>query len=297
MQTHTARRALALDRLLSGSLPRTGLSLAILLTGVAAAGLACSRDEIHRGHGVVEQVLQDDGQIVIAHDEIEGLMPAMTMNFAIYDAKLLGSLSAGDVIDFDLTVSRNQLYITDAKVVGRADTSKDWVLLGDVAVRAEPAPLFSLVDQDEVPRKLEDFRGQGVLLDFVFTRCEGPCPILTSTHVTAERLLSPALRERTHFLSISIDPLRDTPADLKQYALVRGANLAHWSFLTGTPEDVQEILSAYGIGTTRAEDGEIEHVVASFLIDGEGRIVKRYLGLDHEPAEVAADLEAIVAGG
>lgn len=266
-----------------------------LLAGVALLG--CSGDEVHRGHGVVEQVLLDDGQIILAHDEMPGFMPAMTMNFPIYDAELLESLHAGDAVDFELTVSRGQFYITAAKIVGRADPGSGWVVIGDKAVRAEAAPSFVLIDQDGQSKGLADLRGRALLLDFVFTRCPGPCPILTSTHVSAERLLSPALREKTHFVSISIDPLRDTPEDMKRYAGVRGADLDHWTFLTGPPSEVQQVLSAYGVGTTRTEDGEIEHVVATFLIDGDGRIVKRYLGLDHEPEQLAADLEAVVAGG
>lgn len=264
---------------------------------VACVLFACSQGEVHRGHGVVEQVLPDEGQIILAHDDMPGFMPAMTMNFPIYDTKLLEGLSAGDVIDFELTVSRSQFYITAAQVVGRADPSTGWIVLGDKAMRAEVAPGFSLLDQDGYVKTLEDFRGKALLLDFVFTRCPGPCPILTSSHVSAERLLAPELLERTHFVSISIDPLRDTPEDMRRYGEVRGANLAHWSFLTGDPSAVQEVVTAYGIGTTRSEDGEIEHVVATFLIDGAGRIVKRYLGLDHEPAGLAADLEAAVQGG
>ncbi len=161
--------------------------------------------------------------------------------------------------------------------------------------RVEPAPAFALTDHAGRPVSLEELRGRTLLLDFIFTRCSGPCPILTSTHVAAERLLSPDLLGRTRFVSISIDPERDTPQDLAAYATARGADLEHWSFLTGPVAEVEAVVRAYGVGTTRGPDGELEHVVASFLIDGKGRIVKRYLGLEHEPTEISADLELLAS--
>jgi protein SCO1/2 len=279
---------------------RSQIASPVLVLAVPLAALllaSCTSEEVHRGHGVVEQVMVDEGQVVIAHDDIPGFMMAMTMNFAIYDAKLLATLSAGDVVDFDLTVTRGQFYITAATVVGKVDAQSDWVLIGDKAVRADSAPSFSLIDQAGKLTSLEDLRGRTVLLDFIFTRCPGPCPILTSTHVSAERLLSPELRARTHFVSISIDPLRDTQQDMRSYGEARGADLDHWSFLTGPPSDVESVVAAYGIGTTRSAEGELEHVVASFLIDPRGRIVKRYLGLDHEPGQIAVDLESVAVDG
>ena len=111
--------------------------------------------------------------------------------------------------------------------------------------------------------------------------------------MVVQRGLSTELRERTHFVSISIDPARDTHEDLVAYGEARGADLSHWSFLTGPPDEVAKIVRAYGVGTLPTQDGEIEHVLATFLIDPRGRIVRRYIGLDHEPDEIAADLEAV----
>ena len=49
-------------------------------------------------------------------------------------------------------------------------------------------------------------------------------------------------------------------------------------------------MRAYGVGVTMGEDGEIVHTVATFLIDPEGRIAERYLGLEHEPQALLDDL-------
>jgi protein SCO1/2 len=111
--------------------------------------------------------------------------------------------------------------------------------------------------------------------------------------VVVQRALSPALRARTHFVSITLDPLRDHPADLEAYARARGADLSDWSFLTGPPDEVESVVKAWGAGGTRSPDGQIEHVVVTFLVDGHGRIVKRYVGGGHAPQEIVADMQAV----
>jgi protein SCO1/2 len=131
------------------------------------------------------------------------------------------------------------------------------------------------------------------VLDFIFTTCQGPCPMLTSAHVTLQRSLPPELRARTRFVSISLDPVRDNPMALRAYGLKRGADLTGWSFLTGPPDTVAEVVKAYGVGTLRRPDGQIDHLVATFLIDGDGQIVQRFIGLEHEPEELLKALERL----
>ena len=137
--------------------------------------------------------------------------------------------------------------------------------------------------------------GKAVLLDFIYTTCTGPCPILTGFHVAVQRRIPQALAGRIHFVSISLDPARDDPAALRAYALARGADLAHWSFVTGPVAEVEALVRQFGVGSVRLPDGSFEHVVVSFLIDGGGRIVKRYFGLEHESEAIARDLEALAS--
>ena len=78
---------------------------------------------------------------------------------------------------------------------------------------------------------------------------------------------------------------------MKAYALARGVDLSRWSFLTGEARAIQDVLSDYGVGSGVQPNGEIEHLVITFLIDGDGRIQKRYLGLEHSPDSIVSDLE------
>lgn len=262
------------------------------LAVLALAACGGGDPEIYAGHGVVRKVLPDDGQVMVEHDDIEGLMPAMTMNFDVPDRELLARLEPGQEIDFALRKQGRQLAIVGAVVAGAREPGGEpgFALAG----RDEPAPDFALTDQNGEPLALADLRGRAVLLDFVFTNCPGPCPILTGIQVSLQRKLPEALRGRTWFVSISLDPERDTPEALRTYAAARGADLSQWSFLTGSPEQIDPVLAAYGVGKRLTEDAAIEHVLATFLIDPQGRIAKRYLGLSHEPDAMLVDLEAVL---
>jgi protein SCO1/2 len=243
--------------------------------------------------GVIRDVQREYRQLIVEHEAIPDLMAAMTMNFDVADSIDLEVLEAGQAIEFTLEVSARSYTITRIEVVGRGEPAVRSAPRGAAAPGDDAAPDFALIDQDGRAIELAGLRGKRVLIDFVFTNCDGPCPILTAKHVQLQRSLDSELRARTHFVSISLDPERDTPAVLRAYATARGADLSNWSFLTGPPGEVGAVVASYGVGSTRAGDGEIEHMTAAFLVDPEGRIAERYLGLDHEPESMLRDLRRL----
>ena len=271
-----------------------------LLALALLSSVGCRREDggpgIYDAHGVVESVNREYGQVVIHHDDIPGLMPEMTMSFDVPDPELLARLHPRQVIDFQLEFTGrayNVVAVTprgDAAALGHgAGTSLD-----DVVPQGEPAPAFALTDQDGNPLALSDLRGKAVLLDFIYTTCPGPCPILTGLHVEVQRGLDASARDRVRIVSVSLDPLTDTPTALREYARKRGADTANWSFLTGSPEAIDAVLKDYGVGSARQPDGTIAHLVVTFLIDGNGHIVQRYIGLEgHDPKQGRADLERV----
>jgi protein SCO1/2 len=261
---------------------RRRLTLALLLA------MACAARE-YEGRGVVRDVRLDDAQVVIEHEEIPGLMEAMTMSFDVPDRALLERLRKDTLIEFTLRRAGHSFQLIDFEPV-RAGVSGSGAALSALAEVRDPAPDFDLIDQNGRPLRSADLRGKAVVLDFIFTHCPGPCPILTSSHVTLQRLVPEAVRDRTRFVSITLDPARDTPEALREYAAARGADLSGWSFLTGPVERVEAVVRAYGVGKVIEEGGEVVHTVATFLVDPDGRIAQRYLGLEHEPQAVLGDL-------
>jgi protein SCO1/2 len=270
---------------------RAALALAAALA--TACGPAATR---RPGHGLVVDVARAERQVVIEHEEIPDLMPAMTMNFEVPDPALLATLAPGQVIDFEVEFDGHAYRVVAARVRSQRPPPRDGPALGGVLDLGHLAPEFALSDQDGRALSLAELRGRFVLVDFVYTHCPGPCPILTGVHAEVQRRLPPELRERTRFVSISLDPARDTPERLRDYARARGADLATWSFATGTPEAVDAVLAKYGVGRTPGRDGEIDHLVVTFLVDPEGRIARRWVGLDHPAEEILADLERLASG-
>ena len=269
-------------------------AIAALAAALAAGcGPAPAR---HAAHGVVVDASRDERQVVIDHEDIPGLMPAMTMNFEVPDAALLATLAPGQVIDFEVEFDGSSYRVVSATVRSQRPPPREGPTLGGVIDLGQAVPEFSLTDQDGKARSFAELRGRFVLVDFVYTNCPGPCPIQTGIHVDVQKRLPPELRETTRFVSISLDPERDTPDRMRAYARKRGADLAGWSFLTGPPEAVDGVLRTFGVGRAPGKDGEIDHLVVSFLVDPDGRVVRRYVGLRHGPDEILADLGRMASG-
>src|SRR5262249_11107754 len=110
-----------------------------------------------------------------------------------------------------------------------------------------PAPDFALTSQDGARVTLGEYRGRGVAVTFIFTSCPDTCPLLTAKMAQVQDELGPAFGAKVAFVSITVDPARDTPEVLKQYAQTFGANPAGWAFLTGDPADIREVERRYGV--------------------------------------------------
>jgi protein SCO1/2 len=267
------------------------LLAAVLALALTACGL--QHEETYRDvGGFVQSVDAANRQVTISHDEIPGFMPAMTMSFDVADAKLLEGVTPGARVAFDLRRSATLLSIESLRVLELPP--EGGVALPPPLGEDEPAPDFALTDQDGRAVKLSDWRGRAVFLDFVFTRCPGPCPIQTARMVEVQKKLPPELMELARFASVSLDPAYDSPERLREYAEKHGASLENWSFLTGDPAVVQTVLDAYRIGTIRKPDGGIDHVVATFLVSPDGHVARRYLGLKGSAAAMVEDLQKIL---
>jgi protein SCO1/2 len=153
-----------------------------------------------------------------------------------------------------------------------------------------PAPDFSLTSQDGAPVSLADFHGKVLAVTFIFTSCADTCPRLTAKMAEVQDALGADFGAKVSFVSITVDPERDTPAVLKDYAETFGANLKGWVFLTGTPAAIDDVIKRYGIFAAREATGDIDHTFLTSLIDGDGNIRVQYLGVRFDPEEFRRDL-------
>jgi protein SCO1 len=157
-----------------------------------------------------------------------------------------------------------------------------------------PAPEFALISQDGAPVKLTDYRGKVVALTFIFTLCANTCPVLTPMMSFVQDQLGSDFGKKIHFVSITVDPERDTPAVLKEYAQAFGANLSGWSFLTGTPDAIREVTRRYGIFAAKTTNGSIDHTFLTSIIDQRTILRVQYLGVRFDPEEFRRDLVSLL---
>jgi protein SCO1/2 len=159
-----------------------------------------------------------------------------------------------------------------------------------------PAPEFSLTSQDSAPVSLADFRGKVIAVTFIYTLCTDTCQVLTPMMSFVQDRLGPEFGGKIAFVSITVDPERDTPAVLKEYALAFGADLRGWSFLTGAPEVIREVMHRYGVFAGSASDGAINHSFLTSVVDPRGILRVQYLGARFDPEEFRRDLLSLTSG-
>jgi protein SCO1 len=153
-----------------------------------------------------------------------------------------------------------------------------------------PAPDFKLTSQDGKLITLADLRGKVVAVTFIFTLCSATCPVLTPMMSLVQDRLGSDFGTNVVFVSMTVDPERDTPDVLKLYAQMHGADVRGWSFVTGEPAVVQDVIRRYGVFAAKAADGDIEHSFLTSIIDRRGILRVQYLGVRFDPEEFRRDL-------
>jgi cytochrome oxidase Cu insertion factor (SCO1/SenC/PrrC family) len=153
------------------------------------------------------------------------------------------------------------------------------------AAAADAASFYSnfngmkLTDQDGRPLAWRAMQGRFVLVNFVFTGCSTVCPIQTRALLDMHQRLPTGLRPKVRLLSVSLDPLSDSPEVLKAFARRMGADMPAWRFATGRPEDIERLadklrLFKPGPDTRKPDD----HSTALWLVDPAGQLRFRYSG-------------------
>ncbi|GGF96706.1 SCO family protein [Paenibacillus abyssi] len=159
-----------------------------------------------------------------------------------------------------------------------------------------PAPSFELSDLEGNKVTLEDTNGKVRLYYFYFSYCPDVCPPTTAqlAQVQDEMIRQGRFGKDVMITSITIDPERDTPERIKEFADQFGVDYAGWNWLRGDEQYTHEVAQKFGLSVIKA-DGNYSHTNIIFLVDQEGKI-RKYLMANEDltTEQIIQDVESLL---
>lgn len=296
---------------MTNNLPATRLlnptrGLAFLLAIMTIGGACHRRSTNERRYdlkGKVVAVEKDKHLVTIAHQDIRGLMAAMTMPFTVREEWAFQILAPGDEITATLVVDGPQSWLEELAITKESTDTSASTTTGIMEAKAgDLVPDYRLVNQDNRTIKLHNYHGKALLLTFIYTRCPLPdyCTLMSNNFAQIDQTLQkdPELYRKTHLLSISIDPEYDTPKVLHSYGAAHTGryseeNFEHWEFASGSTDEVKGVAQFFGLRYFKdASTGEeqIVHGLRTVIVAPDGKVYKVYRGNEWKPEELVKDL-------
>lgn len=273
------------------------MSMAGTVRGGTPAVAGTDAEVTYESRGVLQSLDPKSRQATIAHEAIPGYMDAMIMSFDVPDFGQTKDLQPGDVLAFRLCVAGTRAWIEHISKTGGkaaplitaapADAARE-LGAGDLMPDAE------LVDQSGKKFHFVDFRGNALVVTFIYTGCPLPtyCPLVNRNFGAAQSLLARLGQgDNWRLLSISMDPVHDTPAVLAGFAKYQGADGNHWMFATASEKVVRQLGGSVGL-EFKTTNGTIFHNLRTVVVGPDGRIRRIFAGNTWTPQEVVAEVRA-----
>src|SRR5262249_46695262 len=150
-------------------------------------------------------------KVTIDHEAIPGYMEAMTMSFTLLEDWVYPELTPGAQIQATLVVDTGRTWLETPIVTRIVDPNLTNSANNGVEPKAgTETPDFTLINQDGKKINFKQYRGRTLVLTFIYTRCPLPdyCPLMSQNFATinGEIQKNASLKDKTHLLSISVDP-------------------------------------------------------------------------------------------
>jgi protein SCO1/2 len=247
---------------------------------------------------------------VASIDAIPGFMAAMAMPFNVRDTADLHALTPGALVTFTLVVTASSSWTEDL-VVRRVENleqdplaARRLALIQELTTGRAPATLaagavvpdFRLVDHRGRAVALSDFAGKVVAINFTYTTCQLPdfCLRMVNHFSVLRRRFASVLGRDLVFLTITFDPARDQPDVLDRYSAQWAPDPETWRFLTGPVPDVRRVLDVFGM-TAFANDGLMDHVLRTAIVDRAGRLAVNVEGNAHSSNQLGDLIATVLA--
>lgn len=159
------------------------------------------------------------------------------------------------------------------------------------------APDLRLEDADRRAVSLADLRAKVVVLHFIYTHCPDVCPLHAEKIAAVQALVNKTnLRDRVQFVTITTDPVGDTPEIMRAYGGLHGLDSANWLFLTSgpdRPDATRSLAAAFGHRFDVGRDGLQMHGVVTHVIDRTGQLRGNFHGLEFQDGNLVAFLRSL----
>ena len=280
---------------------------------IAAMAMARAAAREYSVTGMVVSVDRANKTFTASIQAIPNYMQAMTMPFEVRQESDLQGLSPGVVVTFTLSVDRNTSHAERIRIVEYQNTEQDpfsasrLKLLNDLAsANARPTseavkvgdavPDFTLIDQRRRPVSLSGLRGKVVVANFIYTTCALPnfCLRLANNFGVLQKRFARQLGRDLMLLTVTFDPVHDTPDVLAKYADQWKADPDTWRFLTGPPVDVERTCRLFGVHAF-SNEGLLDHSLHTVIIDRQGKLVTNIEGNQFTATQLG-DVTASVLG-
>ena len=248
------------------------------------------REDYGRAGFAMLSVRDEDGLATARQALFYSLALLLLSAFAFPNARIVAMLAAGMLVVTAVMFLQNRSRITARRLFM---TSNVYLIVAMVLLAVScshqsdlpklfPVPNAKLVGETGQPVQLASMSGNVTVYDFIFTNCAGTCPMMTSTmrKITAKIDKGAPVR----FVSISVDPRRDTPAALTTYAH-KVRNDSRWIFLTGDPGTITDLsVNGFKLAASGSSvDDSILHSSKFAIADKHG-VIRDYYGGTSEDA-------------
>lgn len=245
-------------------------------------------------------------EAVIAHEAIDGFMDAMTMPFPIKETWAYGAMRPGDRITATLVVDQGHSWLEQIVIVQESDTPLSAEARQMLAERSpppgSPVPAFTLIDQAGETLTLADYKGQVLVITFIYTRCPLPdyCPLMSTRFADIASALAGSPRgDAVRLLSVSFDTEYDGPDQLLEYGAryVGGrepGRFARWAFASGSAPEVEQLAEFFGLEFVE-DQGQFVHSLRTGVVGPRGRVLEVFEGNQWQPADVLRVVDEALA--
>lgn len=254
--------------------------------------------------GTIMAINAERGEVTLQHDAIPGFMPAMTMPYKLTYGNSISELHPGDVIGARLLVQKTAdgdyrgAQLDELAVLAQARPNFKPSSNYHVPTPGDAVPNFRFLNQDGKSIQLRDAKGKALLITFIYTRCPlgDFCPKMSRNFAAIDAALrkDPAVFGRSELLSISFDPVFDTPSVLRAYgaAYTGGKGFDHWQFAAPASDSLVAVEHFFNVGAT-GSNSTLTHSLSTVLIGPDGKIAEWYPGSEWLPEDVVAKMKAI----